>query len=84
LCEIDLPLGCTRTMNKQDITMHSDSELSLVVMNDESLYRTFKRLHSRAAVESAASELFTYTEDQFEELITDMVDDDCFSLEADD
>jgi len=70
--------------NKTDITGYSDSELSLLVMNDEGLYNAARRLHFRGSVEVFASEFFIYTDEQFEELITDMIEDECFALEADD
>ena len=56
---------------KQDLTGYSDSELSLLVFNDEGLYR---KRHRRGFV-SLLDELFIYTTAQLEELLTDLEDD---------
>ena len=58
-------------MNKQDITMHSDDELSLLVMNDEALYN---QRHSRLFIR-LLQDLFIYNDDQYKVLKQDLADD---------
>lgn len=54
-----------------DLTHYSDDELSLLVMNDESLY---EMRHSSNLV-SILDEIFTYTPKQLEVLQEDLADD---------
>lgn len=56
---------------KQDITMYSDCELSLLVFNDEYLYSVRHKRGFKGMIE----ELFTYTQDQLNELNQDLQDD---------
>ena len=62
-----------------DLTPHSDAELSLVVFNDEFFY---DRRHDRGFTENL-SEFLVYTEDQMDELKQDL-EDDLEELEAED
>lgn len=57
---------------KQDLTQHSDGELSLMVFNDEGLYRMRRNLQ---ALLETLGELFTYTAEQLAELKQDLEDD---------
>jgi len=54
-----------------DLTPHSDSELSLVVFNDEFFY---DRRHGRGFTESL-NEFLVYTPAQMDELKQDLEDD---------
>ena len=58
-------------MTKQDVTMHSDDELSLIVMNDEFFYT---QRHDRGFL-SLVSESFIYTSEQLDVLTQDLEDD---------
>jgi hypothetical protein len=60
---------------KQDITQYSDAELSLHFFNDEGLYRAMRRCYKSEQLRALADECFTYTEDQFDELVSDFVAD---------
>jgi len=66
-----------QTLNKgvikmrQDIREYSDSELSMLVFNDEMLY---KRRHSYHFM-SLLEDIFLFTDGQKEELITDLAED---------
>jgi hypothetical protein len=55
-------------MNKQDITEYSDDELSLIVFNDEGLYRERKR----ASLEDTLREFFIFTDEQLQVLKDDL------------
>jgi hypothetical protein len=57
---------------KTDITMHSDDELSLIVMNDEGLYN---ERHRRNFINSTIREFFVFTDEQLEVLKQDLIDD---------
>ena len=56
-------------MKKTDLTNYSDSELSLVVFNDEYLYNIRHRSH----LIDTLNELFIYTDEQLEELKQDLL-----------
>ncbi len=56
---------------KQDITQHSDNELSLIVMNDESLYN----MRRRSDLLEILKEYFIFTDEQAEVLRQDIEDD---------
>lgn len=57
-------------MSKTDIRHYSDSELSLIVMNDEGLYRmAHKRSVSIEAIKDLIGELYLYTAEQMADLI---------------
>lgn len=56
-------------MKKQDLTEYSSAELSMWVFNDESLYRLRKR---KAALIETLNDFFVFTEEQLEELLTDL------------
>lgn len=58
-------------MSKQDLTMYGEQELSLNVMNDEYLYRQFRRCDDAADLEQLCSG-FNYSSEQFEELESDL------------
>lgn len=58
-------------MSKQDIREYTDSELSLLVFNDESLY---KQRH-RSDFINVIDELFIYRTEQLEELKNDLAED---------
>ena len=55
-------------MNKQNITEYSDEELSLIVLNDEYLYRQ----RNRPSFIETVKELFIYTDEQLEVLKQDI------------
>lgn len=57
-------------MEKQNIREYSDQELSLWVMNDESLYNELYRGNFQNLV-SILDDLFLYTDEQLEVLETD-------------
>lgn len=57
---------------KQDITIHSDNELSLIVFNDEYLYNL--RRNERVLIE-ALSEFFIFNDAQLQTLKDDLQDD---------
>lgn len=54
-----------------DITRYSDSELSLMFLNDEFFYNEFNRAVVRedfSIIEEVATEYFTFNQDQLENL----------------
>lgn len=53
----------------QDITGYSDAELSLVVFNDEGLYRFVRRTYNLSRVREYLEEIFTFTTEQWEDLV---------------
>lgn len=56
---------------KTDITHYGDQELSLMFLNDESLYNDFMRAVVRkdfAMLMDTASEFFIFNDDQLEDL----------------
>lgn len=58
-------------MEKQDLTMYGDGELSLLVMNDEPLYKVFMRsveLERFNFILDHVNDLFTFTQDQEDDL----------------
>jgi hypothetical protein len=57
---------------KQDITEYSDSELSLLVMNDEGLYRMRRSSNLRAELE----QVFIFTDEQWDELAQDLQEEE--------
>jgi hypothetical protein len=57
-------------MNKTDITMYSDSELSLIVFNEEWLYKM--RHYGRKGFISILDEYYIYTQAQLDELENDL------------
>jgi hypothetical protein len=57
---------------KDDLTMYSDDELSLVVMNTECLYNLRR---DRSALTDAIEELYTFTGIQWITLLNDIADD---------
>lgn len=59
-------------MKKQDLTKYSDSELSLVVMNDEGLYNMRHQQNLRHTLE----EFFIFTDEQWNELEQDLKDEE--------
>jgi hypothetical protein len=61
-------------MSKHDITMYGEQELSLHVLNTEYLYRRFQRCDDERDLRILVCE-FTYTEEQFAELVSDLEDD---------
>jgi hypothetical protein len=56
---------------KQDLTSHSDNELSLIVFNDEYLYRQRSNPH----LEDILNEHFIFTIDQYQTLCQDIQDE---------
>lgn len=58
-------------MNKQDLTQYSDSELSMVVFNDEYLYN----MRHKPYLKYTLDELFIYTPDQLDELENDLMEE---------
>ena len=57
---------------KQDITIYSDNELSLIVFNDEYLY---KLRHNERALLETLNEFFIFNDEQLETLKDDLQDD---------
>lgn len=58
-------------MEKQDLTMYGDGELSLLVLNDEPLYRVFMtsvRMERFSFILDHVSDLFTFTQEQEDDL----------------
>ena len=54
-----------------DITHYSDQELSLLFLNDETLYKDLMRAVRRedfSIIEETANEFFIFTEEQIEDL----------------
>lgn len=62
---------------KQDLREHSDQELSLIVMNDECLYKMRRSIlrDCENSHPSILSEFFEYTEEQLHVLIEDLKED---------
>lgn len=58
-------------MTKQDITMHSDLELSLMVFNTEWLFNSRKRPSFIARLK----ELYVFTDEQLDVLLTDLAEE---------
>jgi hypothetical protein len=54
-----------------DITMHDDSELSLIFDNDEFLYGQARAAVHFENLEELAREFFIFTDDQLDEFKTD-------------
>ncbi len=59
-------------MQKQDITEFSDDELSLIVFNDEGLYR----MRRNSQLIGYLKDLFIFTDEQLEVLEQDLKDDE--------
>lgn len=59
-------------MDKQDLTSYGEQELSLLVQNTEHLYREFMRCDDEADLRKLVNDEFTYTDEQFEELVNDL------------
>lgn len=57
---------------KQDLTEYSDNELSLLVFNDEWLYRQ----RNRRGFIDTLKEFFLFTDEQLETLKQDLEDED--------
>lgn len=53
----------------QNITEHSDAELSLIVFNDEDLYKFVRRTYNLRTVREYLEEMFTFTTEQWEDLV---------------
>jgi hypothetical protein len=60
-------------MEKLDISSHSDNELSLIIMNNESFYR-LRRDFNR--LKDLIDQCFIYTDDQLEELKQTLKEDE--------
>lgn len=58
-------------MSKQDLTMYGEQELSLVVNNNESLYNGLRRCDDADDLRRLCQD-FKYTDEQFEELESDL------------
>jgi len=54
-----------------DCTKYGEQELSLMVMNDEGLYRAMRECSCESQLRDLVEEHFLYTEAQFEELVDD-------------
>ncbi len=59
-------------MELKDITMHSNSELSLLVFNDEYLYNIRNDIET---LWETINNTYRYTEDQANELLEDLLQD---------
>lgn len=58
-------------MEKQDLTIYGEQELSLLVMNDEPLYKVFIRsveLERFNFILDHVSDIFTFTQEQEDDL----------------
>lgn len=53
----------------QDLTEYSDAELSLVVFNDEDLYKFVRRTYNLRTVREYMEEMFKFTQEQWEDLV---------------
>jgi hypothetical protein len=53
----------------QDITEYSDAELSLIVFNDEDLYRFVRRTYNLRTVREYLEEMFKFSQEQWEDLV---------------
>ena len=60
---------------KTNITMYGDQELSLNFLNDEYLYRRMRACCTESRLRELADAEFTYTDDQWDELVQDWRDD---------
>lgn len=60
------------TLTKTDLTQYSDNELSLLVFNDEGLY---KIRHNKFLMAIALDTLFIYTDEQYDQLVVDLEED---------
>lgn len=52
-----------------DLREYSDAELSLVVMNDEDLYRMMRRTYNNRALREQLEEIYLFTEEQWDDLV---------------
>lgn len=52
-----------------DLRQYSDSELSLVVMNEEYLYRHVRRHRNLDGIREFLGEMFIFTDDQWADLV---------------
>jgi hypothetical protein len=59
-------------MSKQDLTGYSENELSLIVFNDEYLYR----VRCNRNLKDILNDHFTFTDEQFDVLQEDLNDDE--------
>jgi hypothetical protein len=59
-------------MSKIDIAQRSDSELSLIVFNDEGLYR----MRKNSQFIGLLMDIFIFTDEQLEELEQDLFNED--------
>ena len=59
-------------MEKQDLTQYSENELSLIVMNDEYLYKMRRQILRSPKL---LDEYFIFDDDQLEVLLQDLRDD---------
>ena len=64
----------TLSMDRIDLTMYGDQELSLNVLNDEYLYSQFKSCDDVDDLRRMC-EVFTYSDEQFAELQSDLEDE---------
>lgn len=61
--------------NKQDLREYSDAELSLIVFNDEALYHFVRRVHNLHTVRHNLEDMFTFTDEQWKDLVKTIEDD---------
>lgn len=52
-----------------DITEYSDAELSLIVFNDEDLYKMVRRTYNLRTVREYLEEMFKFNNEQWEDLV---------------
>jgi|CXWL01.1.fsa_nt_gi predicted nucleic acid-binding Zn ribbon protein len=57
--------------DRQDLTLHSEDELSLIVFNNESLYRQ----RNNPRLENILEQYFNFTIEQFQVLAQDIQDE---------
>jgi hypothetical protein len=69
VCEL---ISQNKFNGKNDITHHSECELSLIVMNDEYFY-TMRKYEKRLV--ELLREVFIFTDEQLEVLLTDISED---------
>lgn len=59
-------------MEKQNITMYTENELSLLIFNDECLYKMRRQILRNP---SLLDDIFIYTNEQLEIALNDLIED---------
>lgn len=58
--------------HRSDLTVYGDQELSLVVFNDECLYKEMRRNRNLRHLREYLEEMFIFNDDQWAELVEDI------------